>query len=73
MVYLKVVADTSNSFCLSFHVVNWEATKGHWTVLSSTITNLFQQNDITHVFKYCVKGMQIHTASITVSVKQNGF
>lgn len=50
------MADTPNSFCLPLRVVNWEATEGHWTVLSGTIPNLFQHK-ITSVFKYCVAGL----------------
>lgn len=70
-VYLSVMANTSNSFCLSLHVVNWEATEGHWTVLSCTIPNLFQHNNISsYIFKYCVEGMQDHTELITLSIKQ---
>lgn len=71
--YLSVVADTTNSFYLSLHVVSWEAKESHWTVLSGTICNLFQHNNITSVFKYCVEGMQDYIASNTASIKQGFF
>lgn len=71
--YLSVVLNTPNSFCLSLHVVNWETTESHWTVLSGTISNLFQHNNITSVFKDCVEAMQDHTASNTASRKQGFF